>query len=268
VKLLATAAILVTAFVGASAQAQSSHSSASLSNFTIQLIDLDLTDDITPTITFTSTQAATAAVAFDTASTPWVMKVATLSPGITTRTDTVSYGAATGTASLTAGSGFYNLIGAGASVSGSAAKPSLVGHDHNAAVYEGGADILPASIFSLSGKTAMIITAYADVSSSTFGPFDLENYSSAGGHASIKIGLSGQELYAATRNPGEEEHLSGLLTASFYNTSSVKASSYIVAQTYASGAVTAAVVPEPETYGMLLGGLGVLAAVARRRRQA
>lgn len=94
------------------------------------------------------------------------------------------------------------------------------------------------------------------------------------------LGITGLSLYdVASRTPvttGTSRN-SGALDVWTVTSTNLSAGSYylqvtgnVVSDESASfgGAVSLAPVPEPETYGMMLGGLGILAYLARRRRGA
>jgi PEP-CTERM motif len=65
---------------------------------------------------------------------------------------------------------------------------------------------------------------------------------------------------------GQQNYRSDMLEVSFTNQSSDNKEGYFLVDVYAYTNSSIPVVPEPETYAMLLAGLGVMAAIARRHR--
>lgn len=67
---------------------------------------------------------------------------------------------------------------------------------------------------------------------------------------------------------GESKTLSGLLSGAYINSSDAPKDGNLILDVTAFGRSSVAAVPEPETYAMLLVGLGALGFIARRRRTA
>lgn len=77
---------------------------------------------------------------------------------------------------------------------------------------------------------------------------------------------SGTDRLVFAQGQGSLLESSGILYASFYNGTDADMEGNLRAFTTVNSYGFIPVVPEPETYGMMIAGLGLLAAVARRRR--
>jgi PEP-CTERM motif len=65
---------------------------------------------------------------------------------------------------------------------------------------------------------------------------------------------------------GQQDSSTNMVGVSFTNLTSADKQGTVSANVYAYGSSSIAAVPEPETYAMLLAGMGVIATIARRRR--
>lgn len=146
----------------------------------------------------------------------------------------------------------------------------------------------PSNTFTLSANTSVTFSLMADMHASTTMGYNLEadmgEYASV--HAMLNVGglLNGmyvsdpqERLVAAAfdvlddnTTTGVSDSWSGLLSTSFVNTGATEASgelqAFIIVDGYSSVWDGVTPVPEPGTYAMLLGGLALLGAAARRRK--
>ena len=271
---LATIALAATA--GANA---TSFASASVGPIQIQLFDLNPYDSVLPSIVFTNADNSyISAYASNSQTANYINTAGT---------------ATSGTASITAsnsGATATSLQGAQSSISGQVSGGT---GGTNASFY--GYVIAPYySSFTLSANTAVRFSTVATVTAgTTVGysqiPYGYESASSsvslwANGYSgsSSQSGSDGISAYAnytpswsydpATGNynvtySGNQNSTTQTLFVGLANFSSSSMNGSVSAQTFVNGnSSIAAAVPEPETYAMLLAGLGLMGAVVRRRR--
>ncbi|QCP14765.1 PEP-CTERM sorting domain-containing protein [Pseudoduganella umbonata] len=146
----------------------------------------------------------------------------------------------------------------------------------------------PSNTFTLSANTAVTFSVLADMRASTTMGYNLDadmgEYASV--QAMLNVGglLNGmyvsdpqeRRVVAAfdvlddNTTTGVSDSWSGLLSTSFVNTGATEASgelqAFIIVDGYSSVWDGVTPVPEPGTYAMLLGGLALLGAAARRRK--
>ncbi len=230
----------------APAQAAYGNATASLNNIQFQLIDLDLTDNISPSITFTGTSASGSLTSypypigkyefvnssgFESVDKVFTYGSGSLSNGPTSMRAEVHLSPAPGAVSL--------------SMSGSTRQELN---------------------FILSPSTRLLFTAEANANVQQEGMTRPYTSATLEGYMSSTInGVDGYEHFtsALERSGGAgNEFLRGMFdTGAGVGTGRLSASTYTYFNYYPSA------VPEPETYGMLLAGLLVVGGVARRNRR-
>ena len=203
----------------------------------------------------------------------------------TSKSTNVNYGSALAGASVTGGNtttlsgeGEYTSVISAMSASGGSGSPSAGGN----ASYNATAQ-LPygwwSQNFFLGNNTALLITANATVSAENTVGFDGVYSESA--YSSLSLSISG----AGPTGSGSQSFSDGISTgiwgwagtdtqnrtmaAAFLNTSGGDLYGYLTMQANVSGSssVVSTPVPEPETYAMMLAGLGALGFIGRRRKQ-
>jgi len=241
------ALLVSTAILSSTSVAQTS-SSVSISNFSYQLIDLDATDGIDPSISFTHSSfvaSSTAPVAnggllsgesYQTGAAAPVLKSSNVSRGATT------YAYVSGQA---LGAGGYS-VGAGEYYS----------------------NAWQSSMFTLSANTALLVSAHAGAGA--VGNLDWPEYVSGSlsmqiinsQHASpfSQISFYSKSAYSYNGGPRSLDE-----DFSLYFANSASATMYGTLDMNVGAYGNVAAVPEPEAYGMMLLGLGVIGGLARRR---
>ena len=222
-----------------SSAAQAASSSAQLSNVKIQLIDLDTSDNISPSFSY--------ALSFNGSRASYTMSYRSVAEwnGTNSLGDYVNnyHGAST----LTSLETNSLMTVTDTPVSGLAASAS------GELRYD----------FTLSANTQLIISALGTVAS------DVDGGRNAYGLVSLIGGTdSGQTFVKQIGQFGSPSNVSGLMFGAFRTDEEATNGYYLLRANAFSESTFLPPIPEPETYGMLLAGLGVIGLAARRRRRA
>jgi hypothetical protein len=258
-----TAALLVIGAAGAKAQEPSGAEAwATMGNFQIQVIDLDLNDGVTAGVTFDDNTQAFGTTAYTQMSPDGITSRGDPGPLFTARSSAGELGFNRASSSTTAGDPFLPGMGTGAT-----ARAKAVGA--GSSVVAGG--VLFQGYFSLTANTRLIFSADAGaVGASVSRPDEL-----ASAFAQVLVGsLNGEVFesessYAAVLNGVFESNGATRITASFDNLSGAAVGGQAMASVFAlSRGHEVPLIPEPETYLLaLIGSLAISVEVRRQRRR-
>jgi len=224
---------------------------ASLSNFQVQVFDLDLLDGITASVTFASGAQVYATATDGTSVSNFDFNMAGTALSVS-----ALFGNASSSGSTTTGDFFAPGSGPGASASASVFGVGTQAYGYGSVL---------SSNFTLSAKTLLIFSA------STSGITATRTLAgeTAQGYASVNLNDNnnsqssyGQSITSVGDN-SNYSNLNPLIQASFVNLTAADVTGYAGAS--ASAYVIGAPIPEPETYALMLAGLLAIGLVARRR---
>jgi len=257
-----TAAVLVIGAGGAHAlEPSGAEGWATMGNFQIQVIDLDLNDGVTATVTFDDNTQAFGTQAYTQMSLDGNTSRGDPGPLFTARSSSGELGFNRASSSTGAGDPFVPGMGTGAT-----ARAKAVGAD--TFVVAGG--VAFQGYFSLTANTRLIFSADAgDIEASVSRPDEF-----AQAFAQVLLGsLNGEVFntetsYAFVQNGVFESNGATRITAYFDNLSGTAVDGQAMASVFAlSKGHEVPLIPEPETYLMALIGVLVIGAEVRRQRR-
>ena len=291
--------VAVSLALAATVSHAASSSSAQIGPVGYTLIDLNPNDGIAPTITWATPYPGYGDYAYATAYDTAANNYPSQTNWGTNNFSTVSANAATAlsgaSTKLNGGLDVNAPAGATLSSSGYANGTTVAGQYsyYNAYGYMpyygyGGA-------FTLGAGTAVLFTTQASASATTTVGYDGVGSEYGSSYARLDVwgsqpsGDGGSQNSSASFNAyagdtatwtwndvtqqydyvysGQQQSFSGVLSGAYVNATATDKLGYFMATTQVSGYSSIAAVPEPETYAMLLAGLGLVGTMARRRRR-
>jgi hypothetical protein len=241
-------------------------SSASFSDFSFELIDLDPFDSVTPTLTWSSNFPTFSANALG----------------------TVSIGGGQSTTSVDGWYPSYSPTGISLSASGSYSVPTTQGSGSYAAQIGGSVFPFPAYSFTLTPNTAVSFTGLASLmASTTLGTSSADQVEEARASVLMLAWSETGELLDAEENLGIEllggyydpilqryvysaaprsESYEVAMGVTFSNTTGEWMDGQLSLRLMADGFTSVSPVPEPSTYALMLAGLALVGGLAARKR--
>ena len=226
----------------APAQAAYGTAAASLNNIQFQLIDLDLTDNINPSITFSSTNAS-GYLSF--------------------------FASGVGGTNYLNGFDTVSQVFTNGSVSATNGATSMHSETHANAVagqLSSNVSTAQAFYFTLSPSTRLSFSAQADAFVQEEGISQAMAFASIGGSFETAVnGVSGKEEFS--RSLSSSDGMRNRYLQGWFDAGTAGGTGKLYANTSSSFShyPNMAPVPEPETYGMLMAGLLVVGSIARRK---